>query len=677
MIREVLATYAALLFSRRPAVGGLVLLASFVAPPAGLAGLFAVVVANRFVRWLRYPEELVVSGYYGYSAALLGIGLGSSFPLGARLVVLVLIGVAVVVIATAILGDILYRYLRLPTLALPFCIFASLLLPSHTPYRAAPWFGVELALPAPLDGALRAMGAVVFSPTIAAGSLIALALLISSRIAFLFALAGLVVANAFMLALQRPHAELAMGYNAALAAVAIGAVYSIPSCAGLVVSSGAATASAWVAAELARPFAWPFTVVSLVVLRGLHLRSPGHAPFPSLAPGEPPERNLELAATQDRVDAPGPPRLALPFYGTWAVTQGTDGAHTHQGPWAHALDFEALDEEGFPFRGDGQRLEDYRCFGLPLLAPVSGIVEAVYDGVPDNLPGELDTERPWGNAVVLAFAPDLYCVLAHLRCGSAAVSVGQHVVVGQLLGSCGASGRSPRPHLHLQVQRTRDLGARAIEFSLANYISDDRRYVERGVPKEQERVRSAESSPLIDSFAMLPIGSETELELEPSGRLRFRSEVEIDGERFLRDIDRGDRLYFLYRHGCLVFTEHRGARNAPLRTLLYAMPRLPSATGWVELVDRPVPSMFLGWLTRGLHDVIRVISDPLEVRTEISIREQHDSVIVTTMTNVGLRGRSRPRYRGRVELDAKGLRALELSDERRSNAVVIRARRKS
>ena len=42
-------------------------------------------------------------------------------------------------------------------------------------------------------------------------------------------------------------------------------------------------------------------------------------------------------------------------------------------------------------------------------------------------------------------------LLAHLRCGSVRVNVGDHVRVGDEVGEVGNSGSSIQPHLHFQV----------------------------------------------------------------------------------------------------------------------------------------------------------------------------------------------------------------------------------
>ncbi|MGB4137049.1 MAG: M23 family metallopeptidase, partial [Microbacterium sp.] len=41
--------------------------------------------------------------------------------------------------------------------------------------------------------------------------------------------------------------------------------------------------------------------------------------------------------------------------------------------------------------------------------------------------------------------------LCHLRQGSVAVRLGQHVDIGDPVGTCGNSGNSTEPHLHMQA----------------------------------------------------------------------------------------------------------------------------------------------------------------------------------------------------------------------------------
>ena len=62
-----------------------------------------------------------------------------------------------------------------------------------------------------------------------------------------------------------------------------------------------------------------------------------------------------------------------------------------------------------------------------------------------------------GNTLVLKTAAEEYILMAHLKEGSIVVQKGQQVGQGDLLGECGNSGNSTEPHLHLQLQNTRDI----------------------------------------------------------------------------------------------------------------------------------------------------------------------------------------------------------------------------
>jgi hypothetical protein len=550
-----------------------------------------------------------------------------------------------------------------------------------------PLVDVALGLPAVIDVPLRSFGAIVFAPMPICGAIVVVALACYSRIATAVALAGILAAYAMarVLDVSAPATELAMSYNGALAAIMIGAVSFVPGRAAFVAGVAAALLAAWLtvgaSALLARVglgvLAWPFVVVGLATIRALQLRSPDRAPYSSPLAGRSPEHNVAYAtARSERFGIPGPPQIVLPFYGTWIVSQGVDGAHTHRDAWAHALDFEVFDDDGFPFRGDGTRLGDYRCWNLPVLAPATGTIAAIHDGVEDGEPGTTDTARPWGNAVVIHCGIDLYVVVAHLRRGSITVIAGQWVTAGQPIAACGSSGRSPRPHLHVQMQRTPELGAAKIPFNLVHYVTEERdlrRYVHVGLPACGDRVARPVPSAIAEAFTALPQGQTIELACDDGRRVRLVSELSLLGDRSLRDVDRGDRLYFTTIGGNLTFTSHTGPADAPLRALLLALPRLPSVAGAATFVDQPPRAALMSAPVRLVHDLVRVIGDPIEARAEVELTERPGELIVSTTAAIGLRGRPRRRRRARVELDAGGLRAVEVVGV--GGEVRLRARR--
>ena len=114
------------------------------------------------------------------------------------------------------------------------------------------------------------------------------------------------------------------------------------------------------------------------------------------------------------------------------------------------------DDEGRTHRGDGTDLEDYYCYGEPLLAPADGVVVSASDGHRDSpyLKGALDPFQRdiRGNYVTIEHEASEYSVLAHLQEGSVTVEEGARVERGQRIGRCGHSGNSTEPHLHFQLQ---------------------------------------------------------------------------------------------------------------------------------------------------------------------------------------------------------------------------------
>ena len=150
--------------------------------------------------------------------------------------------------------------------------------------------------------------------------------------------------------------------------------------------------------------------------------------------------------------------IQAPFEGEWHVpSAGKSSLATHH--WTpladqhYAVDF-FIERDGQTYDGDADELASYYCWDQPMLAPADGTVVAAEDIHPDQPIGSQDGDNPAGNTVVLEFGPDLYVQLSHLRSGSVAVAVGDQVEAGDLIGTCGNSGFSLEPHLHMQVQDT-------------------------------------------------------------------------------------------------------------------------------------------------------------------------------------------------------------------------------
>lgn len=603
-----LRAYAQVLFSSRLDVGALLLGASFVVPSVGLVGLGGALLAGALALALGFDRESVRSGALGYNALLVFLGMGAMLDRSPAFCALALVAAAGTVLVHAATSAALAWHLRLPALSLPFVLAGWLVLAtvphlrgmalrSHPPalelgaFAGPPW----------LDLLLKALGGIFFQPHWTAGLLVLAALALHSRISVVHALVGFGVGQLlerYVLALPGPGLLETAGFNLVLTAVVLGGVYYVPGPASLVVAAGGALAAGLLSVALGTllapvgmpVLAMPFNVVVLGTLYALAQRTRQTGPRPADRAAVSPEEVLAWYRTRvHRFYRALPVRLQLPFRGAWTCTQGNDGAHTHQGPWRHGLDFEVLDEAGH--RG-GPSLADHGCWHLPVLAPAAGTVVRVVDGLPDNPPGEQDTVERWGNLVVVQHAPALFSLMAHLSPATIVVKPGDYVVPGQLLARCGSSGRSPVPHLHFQVQSTPEPGAPTTGIELADVVVEDgrdARLVRRCLPAEGERVRNvAISGPLAQALA-LPPGLRLVLETVGGGREVVESTLDLLGQRVLRS-DRGAELVFDVQHDGLVALDVSGPRSSALFLLHAALLRVPFDDAprlrWDDVLER-------------------------------------------------------------------------------------------
>lgn len=140
------------------------------------------------------------------------------------------------------------------------------------------------------------------------------------------------------------------------------------------------------------------------------------------------------------------------------------------------------------------RLEDYGCYGTPVIAPVAALVHHAEDGAPDEIPGVgTNREAPLGNHVVLKLETGTYLILAHLKQGSVVVGVADQVSEGQPIGLCGNSGNTSEPHIHIHHQR-QDPRQFPINFAegLPLYFRDH-----DGVPMPEGSIEIVDGRPIL------------------------------------------------------------------------------------------------------------------------------------------------------------------------------------
>lgn len=222
-----------------------------------------------------------------------------------------------------------------------------------------------------------------------------------------------------------------------------------------------------------------------------------------------------------------PVLLLLPFHGTWIVENSParriPSHGTHAFGASHAIDFVKVHEgRTAPVRDwrtilTVEPVDRFYAFDETIIAPAGGRVVSAQDGVPDLVARRSPLARVSyavtqasrarqgarglaGNHVILDLGDGgPYLVVAHLRCGTVAVRPGEAVVAGQRLGSCGNSGNSTQPHVHLQVMdRVDPFAAAGVPLLFHHYWVRHRdgtsEFVRNGVPDTGHIVEAAGTS---------------------------------------------------------------------------------------------------------------------------------------------------------------------------------------
>lgn len=146
--------------------------------------------------------------------------------------------------------------------------------------------------------------------------------------------------------------------------------------------------------------------------------------------------------------------IKLPLQSVTVIGWGGDSARDNaphavwpSERWAYDLVME-------PYNTGSRDPEDYGIWNQAVYAPLEAVVIAAYDEEADIPPGSEDINSMEGNYVYLNVpATGTYLLLNHLKQHSVAVSVGDQVHAGDLLGHVGNSGSTSEPHLHIHHQR--------------------------------------------------------------------------------------------------------------------------------------------------------------------------------------------------------------------------------
>jgi len=609
--RASLCTYSMALFSRNRLLAVLVLLATCLYPPQGLVCLLGVLGANAVAMGLKLDPYRLREGLYAVSSLFSLLALTTIYVLNLELAALLLLVCLLNLLVSISLNQLLGQ-LALPALSLPFvlsiwCVqlaagqFDALELSDKGIFLQNQLYAYgggellalytlvsDIGFPWLIQDYLVSLGSVflVFHPL--AGLVIALGLIIASRIAFMLSVVGFAIGYAFYW-LQGGNPLLVpyefIGYNFILVALALGGLFFVPGRNLVLLLALVAPLTALLASSLLELlegtslaiFSMPYILTTLLTVFSSRLIGERRLFTPMLIYHYSPEKSLyhyQHYAEENR----GADYMAfdLPFHGEWRVSQGHEGEFTHKGAWRHAWDFSCLTPKGELFHGDGNQLADYPGYNLPVFAVADGYVVDIRDQVEDNQPGQVNLANNWGNSVVIKHAEGLYSQLSHLKRDSICVYLGQYVLRGARLAQLGNSGRSPAPHIHLQFQATPYAGSPTMPYPLKNYLLREGKglgLVGCDVPREGDRISNIQPTDLLkQAFSFIP--GQRLVWREEGGRTTESNTWEASAtslnQPYLRCLESNAHLYFYYDGKVFQCLSYEGDTSSPLFTFFRA-----------------------------------------------------------------------------------------------------------
>lgn len=635
-LSNIVKAYSAILFLQNPAAGLVIMVATLFYPNIGLAGLLGAITGFAITRFWQFPD------YAGqiqiFNSLLVGLSLGAFYQLNIYVVLIIILGALLTSFLATVLADWLWRLDRLPVLSLPFVIVAGIMaLVARNYTELRDYMGLAQAsytLVSPtIDSFFSSLGALFFTPTPAVGLLLFFVIALFSRYLAMLAIIGYFVGYAFLTAVMfEPHPSFIVwtGFNFILIAIALGGVFTIPGFASLVFSIIGVLLTALlviatknlILVEGLPVMAISFNVTALVMIMAMKKRVGVLKPYLAPEPGLP-EINYEKARlAKYRYGEINSVPLLAPVFGTWTIYQGFNGKHTHKPPWHYALDFFITHEEK-SYRNNGTSLDDFYCFGAPVLSPAHGDIVRVYDRLPDNEPGEVDTRNNWGNFILIRLDSGLHLLLAHLQQGSAKVKEKERVQPGKVLAACGNTGRSPQPHLHMQVQHSAQLGSPTYAFHLCSTMlrkaDGSLEYQVVSIPKEGEQIEPTTPDDQLSNQLHLPVGRQfsyrvTANQLNTVDNHELTVELTLLGQ-FRLYSDSHASAAFEENNGVLAFYDRKGPKDILLDMWVLANGLTPLTEIAHNWRDSPSAMLLpLSFTQRVLLHIVRPLGCGLESR---------------------------------------------------------------
>ncbi len=612
--KSLINSYGQVLFTNNKYASLFILIATFFDPQTGFSGLLALIVAQLFAFILDLPKHLTHSGLFGFNALLVGLGLGNFYQFS-NWFPFWIIGSAFLCLIVSVWVYNLFSQKGLPFLSLPFLITFWIvelaankniyLLPNtDSIYLLNRLFDAggqtllnsvytfKYHFPELVSGFISDLGSLFFQRNILAGIPLAIALIISSRISFLLAVIGYSFGYIISTALGVEHLffTTGIGFNFILISIALGGFFVVPDKVALFTLPFIALITSFLGFGLISFFqkldlmvySLPFTVVVWMILVMYRYTKIKGLNLVTIQQYSPEKHLFDFQNYITRFSNVMPIPVSLPIWGEWFVSQAHDGNITHKGDWKEAWDFVLIDNEKRTYKLPGASVEDYYCYNKPVVSPADGYIENIIDGITDNAIGDTDLNKNWGNSIIIKHAFGLYTQLSHIKSGSYYNYIGDYVRAGQIIATCGSSGRSPEPHLHFQVQTTPHLGSKTISYSLSNYLiklsNNQFKYVASGIPKMGELVSRLQTNLMLSTTFSFEVGtkisSKFSINSQKTEEFTWFVLANENDKKYIW-CEKTDSFAWFEKSDCVTFfTSFTGDKNGPLYLLFLSLYRV-------------------------------------------------------------------------------------------------------
>ncbi len=162
-------------------------------------------------------------------------------------------------------------------------------------------------------------------------------------------------------------------------------------------------------------------------------------------------------------------QIGFPVKGTWRVMHGggsiTTNVHGIDSSEAYALDLIQVNDAGLFFENGGMALTDVFGFKAPIFAPVSGKIVSLIDSLNNqSVLQPLDTLNPNGNQLTILTNDGYLVKFSHIDKSYGGIQLGNDVIKGQQIATCGSSGNTPWPLLQVQVNHLQNKASVPFQF---------------------------------------------------------------------------------------------------------------------------------------------------------------------------------------------------------------------